>query len=142
MYSVYEDTVLDPFWGTGTTSLAAMVAGRDSIGYELDEEFVQLFQERVENVPTISKKVIKQRLGGHKEFVKERLANGKEFKYDANNYNVPVMTKQEKPIQFYSVTSSHETDAGYKILHEPVEDVDTVVEELGSGGEITSLSDF
>ena len=41
MYSVYGDTVLDPFWGTGTTSLAAMIAGRNSIGYELQEEFVK-----------------------------------------------------------------------------------------------------
>ena len=30
MYSVYGDTVLDPFWRTGTGSLATMVAGRNS----------------------------------------------------------------------------------------------------------------
>jgi len=37
MFSVYGDTVLDPFLGTGTTTLAAAVAGRNSVGYERDE---------------------------------------------------------------------------------------------------------
>lgn len=142
MYSVYGDTVLDPFWGTGTTSLAAMVAGRNSIGYELDEEFVQLFQERVENVPAYSRKVIKQRLNGHKEFVEERLADGKEFKYNAKNYNFPVTTKQEKPIQFYSVSDVKKTKQGHELLHEPVEATDIQIEENHNNGEITSLSDF
>ncbi|MFC4549044.1 DNA-methyltransferase, partial [Halorussus sp. GCM10023401] len=48
MYSAYGDTVLDPFWGTGTTTLAAMVAGRDSVGYELRREFRAAFDDRIE----------------------------------------------------------------------------------------------
>lgn len=59
MYSVYGDTVLDPFWGTGTTSFAAMVAGRNSVGYELDEEFVRLFRRRVKDIPEYSREVSK-----------------------------------------------------------------------------------
>jgi hypothetical protein len=31
MFSFTEDVVLDPFLGTGTTTLAAMKAGRDSL---------------------------------------------------------------------------------------------------------------
>jgi len=141
MYSVYGDTVLDPFWGTGTTSFAAMVAGRNSIGYELDEEFVQLFEERVEEVPKYSREVIKQRLDEHKSFVEERLADGKKFKYNADNYDFPVTTKQEKPMQFFSASEVEETEEGYVVSHEPVEGTDIQIEEKQSG-EVASLSDF
>lgn len=141
MYSVYGDTVLDPFWGTGTTSFAAMVAGRNSIGYELDEEFVQLFKKRVEEVPKYSREVIKQRLDEHKSFVEERLADGKEFKYEADNYDFPVTTKQEKPMQFFSASEVEETDGGYVVSHEPVEGTDIQIEKE-QDGEVASLSDF
>ena len=142
MYSVYGDTVLDPFWGTGTTSFAAMVAGRNSVGYELDEEFIQLFEERVEDVPEYSHEVVKQRLDAHKEFVEERLSEGKDFKYQADNYDFPVTTKQEKPIQLYSISEIGNTDEGYKIFHDPVDNANIKIEEKKRGGEVASLSDF
>jgi DNA modification methylase len=142
MYSVYGDTVLDPFWGTGTTSFAAMVAGRSSIGYELDEDFVQLFEERIDEIPEYSRSVIKQRLDDHKEFVEDRLADGKDFKYDAENYDFPVTTKQEKPIQFYAASDIQQTDKGYSITHEPVEGTNVQIKQEKKGGEVASLSDF
>ncbi|WP_299234704.1 DNA-methyltransferase [Natronomonas sp.] len=142
MYSVYGDTVLDPFWGTGTTSFAAMVAGRNSVGYELDEEFVRLFKQRVGDIPEYSREVVKQRLDDHKEFVEERLSGGKEFKYQADNYDFPVTTKQEKPVQFYSVSDVRETEEGYGVSHNPVEDTDVQIERDDQGGDVASLSDF
>jgi DNA modification methylase len=39
MYSFVGDTVLDPFVGTGTTTIAAMQLGRNSIGYEVDRAY-------------------------------------------------------------------------------------------------------
>ncbi len=39
MYSIIGDTVLDPFLGTGTTTIAAACAGRNSIGYEIEPNF-------------------------------------------------------------------------------------------------------
>lgn len=125
MYSVYGDTVLDPFWGTGTTSLAAIVAGRNSIGYELEEEFMQVFQERVEDVPAYSRAVIKRRLEDHEQFVGQRSADGKDFEYEADNYGFPVTTKQETQIQFYTVSDLRESDEGYEVSHTPVEGVDS-----------------
>lgn len=39
MFSFAGDTVLDPFLGSGTTMLAAMKAGRSSIGIEIDRDY-------------------------------------------------------------------------------------------------------
>ena len=41
MFSFTEDTVLDPFAGTGTTCVAAMQTGRNSIGVEIDHQYWQ-----------------------------------------------------------------------------------------------------
>jgi site-specific DNA-methyltransferase (adenine-specific) len=47
MYSFWGETVLDPFLGSGTTSLAAELEGRNSVGYEINEEFRPLIEERL-----------------------------------------------------------------------------------------------
>jgi modification methylase len=47
MFSFTDDTVLDPFLGTGTTSLAAMQAGRNSIGVEIDPQYLTLAETRI-----------------------------------------------------------------------------------------------
>ena len=46
MFSFVGDTVLDPFLGTGTTSVAAVRAGRNSVGVEVDREYVELARSR------------------------------------------------------------------------------------------------
>lgn len=46
MFSFVGDTVLDPFAGTGTTSLAAARAGRSSIGIEIDPTYVEIAKDR------------------------------------------------------------------------------------------------
>lgn len=47
MFSFVGDTVLDPFGGTGTTTLAASRVGRNSISVELDPEYFKLLQNRL-----------------------------------------------------------------------------------------------
>ena len=47
MFSFVGDTVLDPFCGSGTTMLAAMKSGRNSIGIELDPEYCRLTENRL-----------------------------------------------------------------------------------------------
>jgi len=47
MFSFVGDTVLDPFLGTGTTTLAALRHGRNSIGYEIDEEYFDSAKRRI-----------------------------------------------------------------------------------------------
>lgn len=42
MFSFVGDTVLDPFWGTGTTTAAAIEAHRSSIGYEIEPTYIEM----------------------------------------------------------------------------------------------------
>jgi len=117
MYSVYGDTVLDPFWGTGTTTLAAMVAARHSVGVELDGDFRAVFEDRVEAVPDLSRSVARDRLAAHREFVAETDDLG----YEAAHYDTPVKTAQETDIRFYGVESVERVPDGYRLEHAPIE---------------------
>jgi len=49
MFSFVGDTVLDPFLGTGTTTVAAAKTGRHSIGFEVDEQYFDLAHKRIAN---------------------------------------------------------------------------------------------
>ncbi|RMF56977.1 MAG: site-specific DNA-methyltransferase [Calditrichaeota bacterium] len=42
MFSFFGDTVLDPFCGTGTTMVAALRNGRNSIGIEIEPEYCRM----------------------------------------------------------------------------------------------------
>ena len=117
MYSVYGDTVLDPFWGTGTTSLAALIAGRDSIGWELDPAFRTAFDERVDDASRLSQAIVRRRLRRHQEFVECE----DDLAYEAVHYPFPVRTKQEREIRFYAVTDVERRDDRYVGTHRPVE---------------------
>lgn len=48
MFSFVEENVLDPFAGSGTTSLAATRLDRNSIGYEINEDFIPIIKEKLE----------------------------------------------------------------------------------------------
>jgi DNA modification methylase len=47
MFSFVGDTVLDPFLGTGTTTLAAAQCGRNSIGNEIDDTYFAFARSRI-----------------------------------------------------------------------------------------------
>jgi len=53
MFSFVGDTVLDPFSGTGTTTIAAARSGRNSIGVEIDPEYIRYAARRAtkEGIP-------------------------------------------------------------------------------------------
>lgn len=48
MFSFVGDTVLDPFCGTGTTMLAAMKWGRNSLGIEIDPAYCRVAEQRLQ----------------------------------------------------------------------------------------------
>jgi len=54
MFSFVNDTVLDPFVGTGTTMVASARAGRNSIGVEIDQKYWRLARDRLsKELPSI-----------------------------------------------------------------------------------------
>lgn len=50
MFSFAGDTVLDPFLGTGSTTAAAIAAGRNSIGNEIERQYFNLALERLNHL--------------------------------------------------------------------------------------------
>lgn len=48
MFSFVGDTVLDPFLGSGTSSLVAKKLDRNSVGYEINPEFIPFIKEKLE----------------------------------------------------------------------------------------------
>lgn len=47
MFSFSGETVLDPFLGSGTTALAARNSGRNSVGYEINSDFIPTIKNKL-----------------------------------------------------------------------------------------------
>jgi DNA modification methylase len=47
MFTFKGDTVLDPFLGSGTTAKVALELGRNAVGYEINQDFMDLIQEKL-----------------------------------------------------------------------------------------------
>ena len=47
MFSFSGETVLDPFLGSGTTALAARNLGRNSVGYEINSDFIPIIKDKL-----------------------------------------------------------------------------------------------
>lgn len=50
LYSFYDDIVLDPFLGSGTTAKVAVSLGRRAIGYEINENYLPLIKRKLEGI--------------------------------------------------------------------------------------------
>jgi len=50
LYTQPEDVVLDPFMGSGSTAIAAVMTGRHYVGYEVSEEYCRLAEERLKEM--------------------------------------------------------------------------------------------
>ena len=101
MFSVKDDVVLDPFLGTGTTSLAALCSGRNSLGVEIDADLKETIlssfvQQNVDGLNDL----LRRRILNHQQFVSERirLKGDDAFKHQSKHYSFPVITKQETEI--------------------------------------------
>ena len=47
LYTFKDEVVLDPFCGSGSACIAAIKSGRHYIGYDTEEEYVQLAERRI-----------------------------------------------------------------------------------------------
>lgn len=95
MFSIYGDTVLDPFLGSGTTALAAAVSGRNSAGCEIEKGFAGAFRSRMMQGIIHRGVCQEERLSNHMEFVQKYQAEKGPMKYTNQRYGFPVMTRQE-----------------------------------------------
>ena len=95
MFSVKGDTILDPFFGIGTTMYAAMATARNSIGYEIDQNLKDQIISQSSGIVRFSNIRIKERLEEHLAFVENRFKTKGKFKHKNNHYLFPVITKQE-----------------------------------------------
>ena len=50
MFSFAGDTILDPFCGTGSTTLATILSGRNSIGNEIEPAYLKMAEQRATEI--------------------------------------------------------------------------------------------
>jgi DNA modification methylase len=118
MFSIKGDTVLDPFFGIGTTMYAAMAAGRNSIGYEIDRNLKEQIISKSSGIVKFSNERIEERLNKHMSFVHDWVQTKDKFKYINKHYLFPVMTKQETDLiinEFLSI--DHVCSDSFKVSY-------------------------
>lgn len=121
MYSVKGDQVLDPFLGTGTTMAAAMAAGRNSVGYELDPSLGPAISSMAGTIKATADHAIHQRLVRHLGFVMERMKTHGPLKHQNLHYGFPVITAQEKELIFNSpLTITQTKDHQFEVTYDPL----------------------
>ena len=105
MYSVEGDTVLDPFAGLGTTSLACMASQRSSIAVEIDPAIAALAQKNMATTPSALNRVIDSRLQSHAAFISGLPEDEQEACYQNPHHGFKVKTRQETAIKIDSIAS-------------------------------------
>lgn len=100
MFSVKGDLVVDPFGGTGTTSVASLASGRSSKIFDIDETFINHSLKRISNINIDNiNKIIDKRYKTAISAAKEKLKlKNKKPKYFLENGD-PIYTMQERKIK-------------------------------------------
>lgn len=135
MYSLQGDTVLDPFLGTGTTTAAAILNARNSVGFEVLTGFAPLIRETVKTAGKLTNQLVAGRLQAHKTFVEEfESRRGKPLGYTNENHSFRVMTRQETDLQLPKLDKLWEEPAGkYATRHSPADtEADVLRPEFGA----------
>lgn len=110
MFSLIGDTVLDPFAGSGTTSVAALTSGRSSVAIEKDPDFAAAVERGLLASPPLER--MYARSSEHEKFVAARRAAGKPLKHQNVHDGRPVMTSQEKDLEFRIPVATHRLSPG------------------------------
>ncbi|OPY29419.1 MAG: Modification methylase MjaI [Methanocella sp. PtaU1.Bin125] len=119
MFSVQGDHVLDPFLGTGTTMFAAMIAGRNSTGYEMDASLRPVIASKIDGLKAMSRSLVDERLARHEAYVSDRLRDGgKATEYVSKAYGFPVVTGQETGIELPVIKEIRSAGDRYVVTYE------------------------
>ena len=103
MYSIKGDTVLDPFCGLGTTTLACMASQRNSISVDIDEEIIRRAAANIEYYSEKLNDVVERRIGRHLSFIGGLLPDQVEKCYWNAQHDCLVKTRQEKDIKICQI---------------------------------------
>ena len=106
MFSVKEDKVLDPFAGTGTTLKASAVAGRNSMGFDLETGLREAVFGDIDSLPHRADGILSGRVRRHREFIETCKSSGRQLKHMNKPYQMPVVTSQETDLFFNPVESA------------------------------------
>ena len=117
MFSCKDDTVLDPFLGTGTTTLASMIAERNSLGIEIDNSLSGVINKTLSNCKGESELIVNDRIKKHNNFINEykNKKNIKNTKYYNKLLNCEVITSQEQEIDFNIIDNVVNVDNTYTV---------------------------
>ena len=120
MFSLYGDTVLDPFAGIGTTMAAALGSGRNSIGIERDPSLLQAIEGSLTLAPELGNQRAAARLEAHRELIDLRRSAGRLPEHLNRPYGFPVVTGQEVDLELCTTVSVTKTaEAAYAATHTP-----------------------
>lgn len=110
MFSQRGDVILDPFLGLGTTTLAAILCERNSVGYEIDPKLHDLLQNIISSFDVNkANTLINERYIKHLAFIAERESNKKAVKHFNEKLGCKVMTSQESDLIFHFIDRIIET---------------------------------
>lgn len=118
MFSVFGDTVLDPFAGAGTTLAAALASGRHSVGIERDAALVPIAEAALRVAPAAGNARAAARLEAHREFVGARAAAGRPPGHVNLAYGFPVVTSQEVELELVETTGVEKAAVGMVGRHQ------------------------
>ena len=120
MFSVKGDAVLDPFFGIGTTMWAAMTAGRNCVGYEIEDGLSTQIYAIADSLVNFANAHISKRIKAHEDYVEQTRGSKGGFKYTNRYYQFAVMTRQETDICFNSLTAIEKTAKhDFKVIYSP-----------------------
>jgi len=133
MFSIKGDHVLDPFAGTGTTLSAALAAGRNATGIELDASLVSSCWDMLSATEGFANEHTRDRLLRHMGFVTNRVNESGPMKHVNQHYGFPVVTAQEQKLLIPDVLHVERTEAEVlRVEHEEGPQRD-IVEMWASG---------
>lgn len=104
MYSVKGDTVLDPFCGLGTTTLACMASERNSIGIDISDSIIELATHNIEQLSCELNTIIDARISAHESFIDNLTDEKKEKCYTNGPHGFFVKTRQETALRINKIT--------------------------------------
>ena len=118
MFSVKGDVVVDPFFGVGTTMWAAMAAGRNCVGYEIEEGLRNEIYAITASLIEYANDRIKIRIQAHLDSVEQNQHPQEAFKYTNSHYHFPVKTRQEVDLFINPLSAIEKTGSdGFKVVY-------------------------